>query len=193
MNRQETLIPHICAPLCGKSDSLYGHGVENILGRCEASRGLHVVVMPAKQKVRAEVEILLPAVARDVWRVRDTEASPPLITFVPRFYCLDSETVHPKVERRCQVCPKSIAVQVGPIESIPGSIDRFALCVLRGMESFRDKEPRSSRSIPALKNVNRDKKSLRYFQHRLAGDPFSNCSSISLLEASPPVHTCADH
>src|SRR2546426_10941699 len=73
MNRQETFISHMCAPLSGKGNSLYRHGVENILGRREAPRGLHVVIMPAKQKVRAEVEILLPAVARDVWWVRYTE------------------------------------------------------------------------------------------------------------------------
>ncbi len=56
MNRQETFIPHICAPPCGKGDSLYRQGVENILGRREASRCLHVVVMAAKQKVRTEVK-----------------------------------------------------------------------------------------------------------------------------------------
>ena len=134
-------ISHIRAPLCGKSDSLYGHGVENILGRCEAPRGLHVVVMPAKQKVRAEVEILLPAVARDVWWVRDTESPPQFITFAPRFYFLSSETRHRKVEGRCQVCPKSMAVEVGSIENVPGSIDRFALCVLRGMEPFVNNGP----------------------------------------------------
>jgi len=93
-----------------------------------------VVVMPAKQKVRAEVEILLPAVARDVWWVRYTEASPQFIIFAPRFYFLNGETRHRKVERRRQVCPKSIAVEVSSIENVPGSIDRLALCVLRGMD-----------------------------------------------------------
>jgi hypothetical protein len=131
-------VSHICPPLCGKSDSLYGHGVEHILSRREAARGLHVVVMPAKQKVGAEVEILLPAVARDVLWVRDTQPSPQLITFMPGFYFLESETGHREVKRRCQVCPKSIAVEVGSIENIPCSIDRFALCVLRGMGPLFD-------------------------------------------------------
>jgi hypothetical protein len=66
----------------------------------------YVVVMPPKEKVRAEVEILFPAVARDVWGVRYTEASPQFIIFAPRFYFLNTETRHRKVERRCQVCPK---------------------------------------------------------------------------------------
>ena len=100
-----------------------------------------MVVMPAKKKVRAEVEILLPAVARNVWRVRYTEASPQFISFVPRFYFLNGETWHRKVERRCQVCPKSIAVEICSIENVPGSIDPFALCVLRGMEPFFDNGP----------------------------------------------------
>ena len=100
-----------------------------------------MVVMSSKQKVRAEVEILLPAVTRDVRWVRDTEASPQFITFVPRCYFLDSETGHSKVERRCQVRPKSIAVEVSTIENVPGSIDRFAYCVLRGMVPFFDNGP----------------------------------------------------
>src|SRR6266404_4712672 len=68
-----TGMPQVCSPLCGKSDSLCSHKVENVLGRRETARSLHMVVMPAKQKVRAEVEILLPAMARDVRRVRYAE------------------------------------------------------------------------------------------------------------------------
>jgi len=97
--------------------------------------------MPAKQKVRAEVEMLLPAVALDAWWVCYTEASPQFIIFVPRFYFLNGETRHRKVERRRQVCPKSIAVEVGSIENVPGSIDRLALSVLRGMDPFFDNGP----------------------------------------------------
>jgi hypothetical protein len=44
---------------CGKSDSLYSHIFENILSCREAAGGFDVVVMPAKEKVRAEVKVLL--------------------------------------------------------------------------------------------------------------------------------------
>jgi hypothetical protein len=92
-----------------------------------------MVVMPAKHKVRAEVEILLAAMARDVRRVRYAKASPQFISSCHGIYFLNGETGHREVEWRRQICPKSIAVEVGSIENIPRSIDSFALCVFRGM------------------------------------------------------------
>ena len=82
-----------------------------------------MVVMAAKEKVGAKVKVLLPAVARNVRRVGDAEASPQFIIFLPGLYLLHRETGHREVERRRQICPKSIAVEVGSIENIPRSVE----------------------------------------------------------------------
>lgn len=70
-----------------------------------------MIVMPAKKKVGTEVEILLPAMARDVRRLRDAETFPQFIDFSPRVYFLNCESGHRDVERCCKVCPKTIAVK----------------------------------------------------------------------------------
>jgi hypothetical protein len=89
--------------------------------------------MSAKQKVRAEVGILLPAMTRDVRRVRDAEASPQF-SFVPRIYFLNGETGHCEVGRRRQACPKSIAVEVGSIVTLTNPLK--ALTDLRQFEKL---------------------------------------------------------
>jgi hypothetical protein len=113
-----------------------------------------MIVMPSKEKVRAEVEILPPAMARDISWVHYSEASPQFVIFAPRIYFLNNETGHRKMEWRRQVCPQSIAVEVGSIESIPRSIDRLTLCVLRRIEPFIDNGPvQSLDSDPVRRKV----------------------------------------
>jgi hypothetical protein len=45
-----------------------------------------MVVMAAKEKVGAEVKVLLPAVARNIRRAGDAEASAQFIIFLPGLY-----------------------------------------------------------------------------------------------------------
>ena len=103
------------------------HRIEYILGRGEPSRSLHMIIMSAEKQVGAEIEILLPAMACDIRRVGHPKSSPQLITLVPGSDLLDSEVRHREMERCREVRPKSVPVEIRPIESVPGSIDSAIL------------------------------------------------------------------
>jgi hypothetical protein len=121
------IVSHISSPLCGKSNSINGHRVEDVLGRREASQSFHMVVMPAQQKVKAYIELLLCTMARDVRRVRYAKALPRFAIPAPGIYFINGETENREVEWCRQICPKSIVVEVGSIENIPRSIARRRL------------------------------------------------------------------
>ena len=89
-----------------------------------------MIIVAAEQKVGAKIEVLLPAMACNIRRVGHAKSSPQLVMLVPGSDLLNIKTGHRKMERSRQVCPKSVPVEIRPIESVPGSIDSFALGVL---------------------------------------------------------------
>ena len=89
-----------------------------------------MVVVAAEQKVGAKIEVLLTAVAYDIRRVGHPQSPPRLVMLPPGSDLLNIEAGHRKMERSREVRPKSISVEVRPVESVPGSIDSFSLSVL---------------------------------------------------------------
>jgi len=63
---QEIWVSHIRPPFCRKRDSLYCHRDRDVLRRRETSGGFDMIVMSTEEKVGAKIEILPPAMARDV-------------------------------------------------------------------------------------------------------------------------------
>jgi hypothetical protein len=100
-----------------------------------------MVIMAAKQTVRTEIEVLLLTVARDVRRIGDTEASPHFVALAPWIYFPNGKSRHCEMERRGQVSPQSVTIEVGSIQNIPHSIDSFALRVLRRVKPFFEDRP----------------------------------------------------
>jgi hypothetical protein len=77
----------------------------------------HLVVMAAQHEVRAEVEILLRAVAGDECGGEfRPQSAPNLSVFLPGRDFLDRKTGQRHQEWRVQISPHGIAVEVGAID-----------------------------------------------------------------------------
>jgi hypothetical protein len=83
-NRFQMRAADVCSPLRGKAEPIGFDDVVYILRYRYSTGNLQLIIMPAKQEIVAEVEVLLPAVARDCVRESRAQASPTLSALLPR-------------------------------------------------------------------------------------------------------------
>jgi hypothetical protein len=76
--------------------------------------------MTTQQKVRPDVEVLLRAVTGDLGRKLSPQHAPGFSFFLPGRDLLDVEARHRHQERRVQIGPHSVAIEVGAVEGLQG-------------------------------------------------------------------------
>src|SRR6266542_2804016 len=94
--------------------------------------------MAAEKEVGPEVEVLLPAVTRDIRREDNMQTSPCFVIFLPGLHFLNGEPGERQKKWRGEVGPKRVPVEISPIEVIPTGINGLAFGMLGRIETFTD-------------------------------------------------------
>src|SRR2546429_6548446 len=89
------------------------------MGCCDITRDLHMIVVPAKQAIVADIERLLSAVRGDVRRELHLETTPGLTLLLPRLNLGDVDPIQGQGERAGQIGPHRIACEVDQMQIIP--------------------------------------------------------------------------
>ena len=79
------------------------------------------VVVPAQQQIIAEKEVLHPAVRRNRVRKFGAENAPCLVLFDPRLDLVDADSLLRQQERRRQIEPQGVSVEISAVQRIPSS------------------------------------------------------------------------
>ena len=114
---------HVGTTLRGKSHPVDRDDVSDILRDGKCAGDVDVIIVSAQDEVLAEVKVLLLAVTGDRLGESHPQAAPALRTFLPGRDLRDFEAGHHHEERRREIGPHRIPVEVGPIQRIPGRKD----------------------------------------------------------------------
>src|ERR1700676_4783133 len=100
----------VCSSLRGKAEPIGFDDVVYVLRYRYSTGNLQLVIMPAKQEIIAEIEVLFSAVAGDDVRESSAQASPTLCVFLPWRNFGHLETRHCHQERSRKVRPSRITI-----------------------------------------------------------------------------------
>src|ERR1700726_1787391 len=116
----------VCSSLRRKAEPIGFDDVVHILHYRYSTGNLQLVIVPAKQEIVAEIEVLFSAVAGDDVRefrvYSPTKRAAPL----PRGYFGHLETRHGHQERSRKVRPSRITIEVSTMKQVPRRIHRVA-------------------------------------------------------------------
>src|SRR6202163_2736918 len=116
----------VCSSLRGKAEPIGVDDVVYILRYRYSTGNLQLVIVPAKQEIVAEIEVLFSAVAGDDVRESSAQASPVLGALLPRRNFGHLETRHGHQERSRKVGPSRITIEVSTMKQVPRRIHRVA-------------------------------------------------------------------
>jgi hypothetical protein len=106
----------VCSSLRRKAETIGFDDVVYILRYRYSTRNLHLVIMPAKQEIVAEVKVLFPTVAGDYVRESSAQASSTLCALLPRcnFGHLEARHCHQEWSRKIR--PSRITIEVSTMK-----------------------------------------------------------------------------
>src|ERR1700692_335598 len=116
----------VCTSPRREAESIGFDNVMYVLRYRNSSSDLQMVIMPAKEKIIAEIKILDSAVAGDWVRESSAQTSPTLCPLFPRrnFGHLEARHCHEEWSRK--VRPTRITIEVSTVKQVPGRIHRVA-------------------------------------------------------------------
>src|SRR3984893_13806422 len=116
----------VCPSLRRKAEPIGFDDVVYVLRYRYSTGNLQLVIMPAKQEIVAEIDLLFSSAAGDDVRESSAQASPTLGAFLPRRNFGHLETRHGHQERRRKVRPSRITIEVSTMKQVPRRIHRVA-------------------------------------------------------------------
>src|SRR5262245_36463291 len=121
-----------------KPKSVRPDNVVHVLRDRKPTGDLQPIVMTPEEKVRPEIEFLFRAVARDARRKPNAKSAPNLGALLPGLDLRHVETRHCHEERRRQVSPSRIAIEIRHLHEVPRRRQRVPDEGLPGIGSLLD-------------------------------------------------------